>query len=178
MATCLAGCSDADSGGSGEGSPGPGSGSDRGEDGDNLGTVAGEWGDDGSCIVLHDGQGRISTGFAIEGTTQGAARLSRDAALIAVPMVGASLHIDDRQGNLVDILSPANGVRADNFDWLPQNEIVYASGQSLFTTARSTALVTINESSGLHPGEVSASPDDANSEQRCWGCCTRGLRWR
>lgn len=123
-----------------------------------------DFGNDLDCIVTHDASGGITHSFQLGDITRQAARLSRDGNFIAVVVRATSgaplsVNIYDRNGSLVRSVNPSNGIAGHQFDWLAHNEIIYASGQSLFISNQSTALLTLLESSGLQPAEPAVSPD-------------------
>lgn len=120
-----------------------------------------ELGNDRDCIVTHNESGEITSSFELPSITWHAARLSRDGEYIAVVVTDpiSTVNIYDRFGSSMRSLNPVDGIDGHQFDWLDYNEIIYASGQSLFISGQPTALVTVEESSGMKPAEPSISPD-------------------
>jgi WD40 repeat protein len=120
------------------------------------------------CLVIHDVHGDIKQTFFVPSQTYGPARLSRDGMFIAVPIRDnqsgvyepTKLVLYTRDGSYLD--TSVHEVESLNFDWLPDNRLLYASDKSLYVTdvasAQGYLWHTFDENEG-EPGQLAVSPD-------------------
>jgi len=117
------------------------------------------------CIIIRDSQGGVVSKIDVPYETHGPARLSRDRQYFAVPIedpIGRLNHealtLFTRDGSRID----ASDEDVHSFDWLPDNRLIYASGQTLYITqpgsAKGSVLVTFPDTAG-QPGQLAVSPD-------------------
>jgi len=142
------------------------------------------------CFIFHDQQGGVVGRFDIphgDHGTDGPAKISLDHQFIAVPVadtgIFGSLKLYSRNGVLLGE-SNEEVLRAEDFDWLPDNRLVYSSGQTIYLTgiesAKGTPFAKFPEENG-RPSQLAVSPDgtqlaftlvtDANS------AATHGTTW-
>ena len=147
------------------------------------------------CIVIHDIQGNKlngEEGLIFPGEISGAVKPSRDGYYLLTAWE------NERSSNAAQVLvtTPIDGsgndisvgnqeVFKEDFDWLNDNRIVYASGQNIYLSqpleATGHIIATFDESQG-RPTEIAASPDGKKiaftlASQRGAGSDNRGTTW-
>ncbi|WP_020405177.1 TolB family protein [Hahella ganghwensis] len=123
-----------------------------------------KFGQDRDCIVFHSKGGKPTDVFALPDISFGPARMSRDGKLVGVVVENRGrkkggpffiLHIYSRSGKLIKKFDRIE-IRRHNFDWLPNNRLIFVSGQSIYVSGSSKPIVTIPAALG-QPGEPSAN---------------------
>jgi len=124
------------------------------------------------CVILRDSAGQETSSFTIPSGASGGlglhppAQLSPDGQFIAAAVdldegLGR-LHIFNRAGDILSSSAENQLSSGDQFVWLPDNSLVYASEQSLYLTnpnsAQGSFVVEFPTSAG-RPGHLAISPD-------------------
>lgn len=120
------------------------------------------------CFIFHDQQGNISHQFSIaHGAygTDGPAKLSFNRQFMAVPVAttlpSGYLRLYSREGQF---FGESNEIvqRSSDFDWLPNNKLVYASEQTIYLTdiesTQGSPIITFPLEDG-EPRQLAVSPD-------------------
>lgn len=120
------------------------------------------------CFIFHDQQGNVTHQFSITHDTYGTdgpAKLSLDRQFIAVPvsttLPSGYLRLYSREGQLLDVSSETVQSSSD-FDWLPDNRLIYASEQTIYLgdieSAQGSPIITFPQEDGK-PRQLAVSPD-------------------
>ena len=125
------------------------------------------------CVIFRDSAGRETSRFTIpSGGTSGLglhppAQLSPDgqfvAAAVDLELDGLGrLHIYNREGDLLSVSAENQLLSGDQFAWLPDNSLIYASDQTLYLTtpnsAQGSVFVEFPPNAG-RPAQLALSPD-------------------